>query len=91
LKANKKIEEDDYLKEHHPSNRPSMNPNATPFKPAPLYKNPIDLAVKVPLAPIQPLSTEQIQKMTVHTFQARTLGEYDGMMTAVACAEFALE
>ena len=68
-----------------------MNPYATPFKPAAQYPNPIDLAVKVPLAPIQTLNTANIKKMTVHEFKARTLGDYDGMVTAVACAEFVLE
>jgi hypothetical protein len=68
-----------------------MNPNAIPFKPATQYPNPIDLAVKVPLAPIQMLNAANIKKMTVHEFQPRTLGEYDGMVAAVACAESVLE
>jgi hypothetical protein len=68
-----------------------MNPYATPFKPTPMYSNPIDLAVKVPLAPIQTLNATAIRKMTVREFQPLTLGEYDGMMAAVACAEFVLE
>jgi len=67
-----------------------MNPDATPFKPAPMYLNPIDLAIKCPLAPIQTLNAANIAKMTVHVFKARTLGDYDGMVTAVACAEFVL-
>ena len=68
-----------------------MNPYATPFKPTLKYPNPIDLAVKFPLAPIQMLNAVNIKKMSVHEFKARTLGDYDGMVTAVACAKFVLE
>jgi hypothetical protein len=68
-----------------------MNPNAAPFKPTTQYPNPIDLAVKVPLAPIRMLNAPNIHKMTVRAFQPRTIGEYDGMMTAIACAKFVLE